>query len=456
MERRQLWISAGISLVVLAFIIAGWLLSPGVVSVTPSANAVDVIPSSPIVVTFTLDIKKQANFDYLLIDPPTPGTYLVDHKTITFTPAVDFQPDEQVNIQVNPGIKSTLGLSVTKPPRWTFSVKHPWLLYLLDSPQRTELYQIDPQGLQPQKLINTDASIVDYTVSAKGHSVVYSATDASGGSAIYILDVASNQSTLLHDCGKQICSQPEISPDGGYLTFVSGSSPQDQLPAASRVWLVRLNGLAQVGKPFLVAGSEHPTRDPTWSSTGWMEYYDDNDQNYVFYNPSNGRRQTVQHDTGEIGSWFSDGHEFLFPRIVYPEQTLNTISKYSSQLFAYNPETGATTPFTQNETAEDVQPLGSPDGKWVAFARRFVLKDEWTPGRQIWLVRSDGNNARSMTNSGDDNHTGFAWSPDGSQLAYVRYNTASYTQNREIWVMDIKTGSSQKILMDAYQLSWLP
>jgi Tol biopolymer transport system component len=456
MERKQLWISAGISLVVLAILIAGWLLSPRVVSYSPAGNAVDVIPSSQISITFSLDIKQQPNLDYLQINPPTPGTYKVDKKTITFSPAVDFQPDEQVSVQVNPKIKSALGLSVWQPPSWTFSVKHPWLLYLLDSPQRTELYQIDPQGLQPQKLVITDASIVDYTVGPKGHSVVYAAVDASNNTGIYVLDVATNQSTLIHDCGKMICSRPEISPDGSYLTFVSGSSPQEQLPAASRVWLVRLNGLSQVGKPFLVAGSEHPTRDPTWSSAGWMEYYDDNDQNYVFYNPSNGKRQVVQHDTGELGSWSADGTEFLYPRIVYPEQNLNAISKYSSQLFSFNPETGATTPFTQNNTTEDVQPLWSADGKWVAFARRSVLKDEWTPGRQIWIVRSDGNNARSMTNSGDDNHTGFAWSPDSSQLAYIRYDTASYTQNREIWVMDIKTGSSQKILMDAYQLAWLP
>ncbi len=61
-----------------------------------------------------------------------------------------------------------------------------------------------------------------------------------------------------------------------------------------------------------------------------------------------------------------------------------------------------------------------------------------------------------MTNSPDFNHLGFAWSPDDRMLAYLRFNTASLNLQRELWIMDTQTGLSQKVLVNAYRLAWIP
>ena len=50
---------------------------------------------------------------------------------------------------------------------------------------------------------------------------------------------------------------------------------------------------------------------------------------------------------------------------------------------------------------EDVSPVFSPDGKWIAFARRYLDPLRWTPGRQVWLMRADGTEAVQGHAEGD-------------------------------------------------------
>jgi hypothetical protein len=41
-------------------------------------------------------------------------------------------------------------------------------------------------------------------------------------------------------------------------------------------------------------------------------------------------------------------------------------------------------------------------------------------------------------------------------LAYLQFNTASLTGLRSLWLMDMAAGTARQILMNAYNLQWLP
>ena len=431
------------------------MLTPRVVNVSPANNETNVLPSSPIRVEFNRMISFDQAVEYLVINPPMPGKYVMDDLTLVFTPSLAFRSDEEIKVSLSNGIKSTFGLPLLSKPTWSFQIKHPWLLYLLDNGNQVELYKIDPNGLITSKLIDTTDSILDYSVSPDGKSVYY-ASEQKNNTLLYEYDVSEKKSTLLHTCQAEICSQPTISKDYKYLSFVSGSSLQNMNPAASRVWLLTMSDEKTIGQPIPASGNNHPTRDASWSARGWLVYYDDEDHTYNFYNPSTGVRTNLKHDTGEIGCWSPDGKLFVYPQIFYPPEGVNIQASYSSQLIGINPETEEQTLLTRNDVVEDVLPEFSPDGKQIAFARRYLTTQNWTPGRQIWFVRSDGSNPRAMTNSENYKHLDFAWRPDGTQIAYIRFNAAEYNQPREVWIMNTKTGVTQKILMDAYQLEWLP
>jgi Tol biopolymer transport system component len=222
------------------------------------------------------------------------------------------------------------------------------------------------------------------------------------------------------------------------------------------VILLTLGDQTTAGESITVIGNDHPTRDPAWSSRGWLAIYDDLNAEFLFINPSTGERNSMPNETGEPGCWSPDGRVYLIPEITYVNPIENQGVEYFSRLVQFDPEQGRKADLTQNNQVEDLIPAYSPSGVKVAFARRFLNRTDWTPGRQVWLVDGDGSNARKMTNSPDFNHLGFAWSPDDRMLAYLRFNTASMNLQRELWIMDTQTGLSQKVLINAYRLAWIP
>ncbi len=140
----------------------------------------------------------------------------------------------------------------------------------------------------------------------------------------------------------------------------------------------------------------------------------------------------IPNGLGLLGSWTPDGTSLVLPEILLPrlseEERLETDEHGSdpdfySHLFVVN----ALTAFEQDVSGqefglvEDASPAVSPDGRWIAFARKF-LDERWTPGRQLWIMRADGSQATALTQAPDYHHSAFAWSADSEQLAYMRFN----------------------------------
>ncbi len=360
-----------------------------------------------------------------------------------------------LDVTILPGIKSILGLASSGSTTWSFSVKNAWLLYLLDGEKKTDLYLIDPSGLTTDKLMDIPESLIDYSVTPRGNAVLYTARSGQD-TLIREYDLLDETHTDLYTCKQSECSQPALSFDGKYLAFMSGSTSAEGEEGGGRVWLLTLNERTVVGEPISASGNDHPTRDPIWSSQGWLVTYDDADAVFLFYKPSTGERTKLSNATGEPGSWNPDGNTYIVPEITYVDPKVNQGVEYYSRLVDYQPDLDQKSDLTQNNQVEDLIPVFSPSGVKVAFARRYLNQADWTPGRQVWIIDSDGSNARKMTNNPDFNHLGFAWSPDDRMLAYLRFNTASLNLQRELWIMDTQSGLTQKVLVNAYHLEWLP
>jgi Tol biopolymer transport system component len=94
------------------------------------------------------------------------------------------------------------------------------------------------------------------------------------------------------------------------------------------------------------------------------------------------------------------------------------------------------------------EPEWSRDGRWIVF--RGGRTDD------LYLIRPDGSGVRQLTRDRADEQSP-AWSPDGAEIAYVRY--ASPGAPSSIWVLTVGTGSIRRLTRDSLGAgtpSWSP
>lgn len=82
---------------------------------------------------------------------------------------------------------------------------------------------------------------------------------------------------------------------------------------------------------------------------------------------------------------------------------------------------------------EDIhQPAISPDGRWVALVRTYILEDDNRRQSEIWLAPTDGRAPPVRLTSPAYNSTAPLWSPDGALLAFTSRRDVPGKDSKEI------------------------
>jgi dipeptidyl aminopeptidase/acylaminoacyl peptidase len=139
------------------------------------------------------------------------------------------------------------------------------------------------------------------------------------------------------------------------------------------------------------------------------------------------------------GEAFTVDHAIDMTRVGSPEPSpdgsrlLYTVTELDwddnerdTRLWIANVDGSDARPFTAEEG--DGSPEWSPDGRWIAFTRRagddVDGDDENGDGRQLWLIRTDGGEARQLTKHPTSIRS-FEWSPDSDRIVFVANDTLS-------------------------------
>ena len=107
-------------------------------------------------------------------------------------------------------------------------------------------------------------------------------------------------------------------------------------------------------------------------------------------------------------SWFPDGSHILATWVAGPREPE---SIWEVSLMGGTP---------RKLVAQGAWPAVSPDGSKIAYLASAIQFKYIALNKEIWLVRSDGEQPHKLTGGGDDVFGPPVWSPDGKRLAFMR------------------------------------
>ena len=447
---------------VIAAVVAG-LSAPRLVAVSPGDGEEVPVGAAQVRLTFSRPVEQASLAAHVRFAPDVPGSWAVEGNTATFTPSQPWQSGESVTVTVARGVKAANGLPLLQGLTWSFHIM-PTMLAYISPPEDGNIYtvSVDASGVPaaPQPM-TTVGGVRAFAPSADGRFVYFSARRGLGVSLFVLERTESSYQAepgLLLDCGNDQCLAPLPSPDGHWLAYTRSDAPG----GGTRVHLLRLEDRTDA----VIAPPDDVTWGAVWSPQGMLAYYDATRGGYVAVAPeSGGEAAFVPNDVGESAAWTPDGHGLV---VVAMKEIDVSVSAGTPQapseapylaahlwLYRFAPEP-AHTDLTRDPALEDASPVFSPNGAWLAFARKALDPLHWTPGRQLWVMRPDGSDAMQITHAPDYNHLDFAWHPTASLLAFARTNQADLTRPPEVWVYDFQRQQAYLIAANALMPRWLP
>jgi dipeptidyl aminopeptidase/acylaminoacyl peptidase len=445
-------------------VILFFVLRPQVVSTNPGLVEGGVSRFAPFEITFSREMQTASVEELLAVSPEVSGEYIWENNTLCFTPNEGWPAGAEIEVSLEQGARSRLGLPLGEGVSWTFNVSPVMLAYLWPAGGGADIYLLDLDNGETRQLTET-GGVFSYAVSPDGTGFYYFSSNSQGGSDLYQVDRFTRETNRVLTCQRAFCSGAAISPDGTWLAYQRNDSA---------VWLLPLEA---GGGAQQVSTAIQSVSFPVWTDDRLLSYYDAAAQEFVVYQVGTGEIESWHNQSGELGTWSPGGNEFIAPEFfevetdtlrgpsgesdfdIVDESELDPVVVASSHLQMYRLDSGRVTDLTEDNLAEDYSPTFSPDGTLLVFTRRYLDEERWTPGRQVWLMPaapvSGISQRRQLTDAPDYEYSALNWHPDGERIAAVRFNVTLLIQPAEIWLLDLE-GDATRLVIGGYAPQWVP
>ena len=348
---------------------------------------------------------------------------------------------------------------ISAPERQAIQVAY--LYPALDSPQNVWFSDIDKPGQQKQ-LTFSEGGVSDFDISPDGRWLVYAEHTDGRGVTLRLLDLRGGQVRDLVDCVtiRALCTAPVFSPSGDLLAYQRSESIGASF-GLSRIWLVDMRSASYDTFP-LIGDSQIVGHSAVWSGdSNMLGFYsaDSTQPGILLYNLAPTGDDGVQlrfipSSYGVMGTLSPNGQQIIFPDLVFRDGQfyghLQIADLAEKEFAAFTDSNG---PF------DDVAAQFSPDGRTVAIARRYT-DARWTQGHQLYIRAAEGADWQALAYDPQYNTSYFRWDKSGERLVTQRFpffvDSASGVPARpEVWIHDLATGESRKIVADAYLPKWV-
>ncbi len=235
---------------------------------------------------------------------------------------------------------------------------------------------------------------------------------------------------------------PSLSFDGKRVAFVS-FIPRGQ---NGDIFIMDIRSREQRRVTFS-QNHRHYNLDPSWAPDGSRIVFASNfDGDYDLYTvDEKGKYHTRLTDSEGDDvqpDWSPDGSKIVFASDQH---------RTAVQVWSMDVKTGHQQILTESRFPT-AYPRWSPDGTQVAY-HSSVADEALTGGWQIWQVRTDGTDVKSLIVEGESGSP--AISPDGKQIAF----SSKRDDNTDIYIFDRDSLETRRLTRDPspdYQPSWSP
>lgn len=171
-------------------------------------------------------------------------------------------------------------------PRWSPDGRQ--IAFLSDRAERAQIYLMAPDGGEPEKLTDSKTAVSGFQWSPDGKQIAYLATDPPTEAEekrekdkddaqvtdhnfrmthLWVIDLAGKKARRLTH-GAYTVSDPQWSPDGRQIAYVTRPTPRADDGGLSDIWAIAANADDAGGAPRRLAGGPGPESAPRWSPDG--------------------------------------------------------------------------------------------------------------------------------------------------------------------------------------------
>src|SRR5207302_686845 len=198
----------------------------------------------------------------------------------------------------------------------------------------------------------------------------------------------------------RVVSDPDLSPEGGFVTYTVESRLLKEDKNEDRIWMVPTAGGEAVPLTAAGASSSHARWSPDGKSIAFLSAR----------NEGNTQVWRLPRLAGEA------------ERLQFKMDDIGDLDRRRTHLYVFDLAAKSLTQITSGDF-DDSEPAWSPDGRSIAFSSNRSQPDpDATYDINIWVVRADTHEKEAhltqiTTNPGAD--TAPSWSPDGKWITYV-------------------------------------
>jgi ABC-type nickel/cobalt efflux system permease component RcnA/Tol biopolymer transport system component len=293
----------------------------------------------------------------------------------------------------------------------------------------------------PQKITKAEKGVTDFAISPDESQIVFIEQTEDLNYALWLtgLDGANQRKMFL--CDNANCSQPVWSPDGQQIIFEY--MPLDA--GTSSLWWLAPGRVTTGAAQSVFQEARLPGTNPLWSPSGeWLSYA--STDGIHLSNLATSESRVIPNMLGAAAQWSPDGKTILLRDVIIKNGVFVT------QLYLYDLAAGSLTNPSPSENIENILAAWSPDGKQIAVVRRDLSIPR---GDQIWLMSSNGSNARAITSAPAVLHGSLNWSLDGKFILYDLYLLDSFPMESQLETVNVSTRETTNLGIVGYNPKWV-